>query len=55
MLEIKGMSDSKEEAKTMLGVKKIGKEEFEHKKANFDLNKAISNFILKKDYFISHK
>lgn len=47
--------EDSEESKRILGVKQINKEDFENKKANFDLKKVVSNFILKKDYFISHK
>lgn len=33
----------------------MGREEFERRKANFNLKDAMSKFILKKEYFICHK
>lgn len=42
-------NDNKTQAKT------IDRKQYEEKKAKFDIKKLISNFILKKEYFISHK
>lgn len=47
--------DESEESKRYLTVKQVDKEQFEKNKANFDFKKIVSNFILKKDYFITHK
>lgn len=47
--------DDSEESNRILTTKQIDKAEFERNKANFDFKKLISSFILKKDYFISHK
>lgn len=44
-----------EEAKRVLTVKPIDKNEFEKNKAAFDFKQIVSAFILKKDYFITHK
>jgi calcium-dependent protein kinase len=34
---------------------KIDRKQYEENKSKFDIKKLISNFILKKEYFISHK
>lgn len=47
--------DESEETGRILTTKHIDKEEYEKNKSKFDLKKLISTFILKKDYFISHK
>jgi calcium-dependent protein kinase len=47
--------DESEESNRILTTKQIDKDEFEKNKANFDFKKLLSSFILKKDYFISHK
>lgn len=47
--------EDNEENKRVLTVKQLDKEEFEKNKANFDFKQIVSTFILKKDYFISHK
>lgn len=39
----------------MIPKKYVDKEEFETKKSKLDIRKIISSFILKKEYFITHK
>ena len=47
--------EESEESNRILNTKHISKEDYEKNKATFDLKKLISDFILKKDYFITHK
>lgn len=47
--------DESEDTGRQLTTKHIDKEEYENKKSQFNLKKLISTFILKKDYFITHK
>lgn len=47
--------EESEDSRRILNTKHISKEDYEKNKAKFDLKKLISEFILKKDYFITHK
>jgi calcium-dependent protein kinase len=47
--------DESEDTGRMMTIKHIDKEQYEQKKSDFNLKKLMSQFILKKDYFISHK
>mmetsp|Transcript_33216 Transcript_33216/g.32637 ORF Transcript_33216/g.32637 Transcript_33216/m.32637 type:complete len:147 (+) Transcript_33216:18-458(+) len=48
------MSDE-EESSSSPTKKKLDRQQYEENKSKFDLKKLISEFILKKEYFISHK
>ena len=49
------MSDEDEDTQSPSQKKKLDRKQYEENKAKFDIKKLISNFILKKEYFISHK
>lgn len=48
------MSDD-DEPEVHANGRKIDRKQYEENKSKFDIKKLISNFILKKEYFISHK
>lgn len=48
------MPDEDEE-ETSSPTKTLDRKQYEEFKSNFDIKKIISNFILKKEYFITHK
>ena len=48
------MSDD-DENDSQATTNKIDRKQYEENKSKFDIKKLISNFILKKEYFISHK
>lgn len=48
------MSDEEDNGTTELQ-KRIDRKQYEENMMKFDIKKLISNFILKKEYFISHK
>lgn len=49
------MSDEDEDADGKAQTRTIDRKQYEENKSKFDIKKLISNFILKKEYFISHK
>lgn len=49
------MSDDDDDGDTKAGSRIIDRKQYEENKSKFDIKKLISNFILKKEYFISHK
>lgn len=49
------MSDEDEGAEAQTQSRTIDRKQYEENKSKFDIKKLISNFILKKEYFISHK
>lgn len=49
------MSDDEDEGDDKTKQRMLDRKQYEENKSKFDIKKLISNFILKKEYFISHK
>lgn len=49
------MSDDEDEGDGKSKQRMLDRKQYEENKSKFDIKKLISNFILKKEYFISHK